>query len=167
MQTFGIGVSVIAEMKYMVMDLGNVGNFCWGDLCVCWGGVHVCAYMYDTLSQADFTLWTADMILLRTRKLYLIHEFHCPFHRKMYICLLVQCHLCSIWPPVLPLKLNLYFKFPPLLPWANLLYTHASDISCTKSHVHFLSLRSFIQGIHPGPRSLLYVHSKLIFSVSC
>jgi hypothetical protein len=41
---------------------------------------------------------------------------------------------------------------------------HSSDIPCTKSHVHF-PLRSFIQGIYPGPNLLVYFRSRLIFYV--
>jgi hypothetical protein len=48
------------------------------------------------------------MILLWTKNLYLIHDSHSPFHRKMHIHLLVHCH-----PPHLtscsPTKSNLYF----------------------------------------------------------
>jgi hypothetical protein len=29
------------------------------------------------------------------------------FHRKMYNCLLVKCHPCLTWPPVLPLDLTI------------------------------------------------------------
>jgi hypothetical protein len=40
-------------------------------------------------------------------------RFHCV--RKMYICLLVRCHLIPIWPPVLPLNLTYILRFlPPL-----------------------------------------------------
>jgi hypothetical protein len=35
--------------------------------------------------------------------------------------------------------------------------------SKSKSHIHFLSLRSFIQGIRPGLRLLVVFHNKLIF----
>jgi hypothetical protein len=31
------------------------------------------------------------------------------------------------------------------------------------SHIHFLSPRSFIQGICPGPRLLMHFRNKLIF----
>jgi hypothetical protein len=40
---------------------------------------------------------------------------------------------------------------------------HTSNIPSTKSHIHFLSLRSFIQGIHPGLRLLVVFHNKHIF----
>jgi hypothetical protein len=33
----------------------------------------------------------------------------------------------------------------------------------TKSRIHFLSIRSFIQGIRPGPRLLVVFRNKLIF----
>jgi hypothetical protein len=38
-----------------------------------------------------------------------------------------------------------------------------SNIPGTKSHVHFLSFGSFIQGIRPGPRLLVVFCNKLIF----
>jgi hypothetical protein len=38
-----------------------------------------------------------------------------------------------------------------------------SNIPSTKSHIHFLSLRSFIPGIRPGPRLLVIFRNKLIF----
>jgi hypothetical protein len=37
------------------------------------------------------------------------------------------------------------------------------DHSGWETHVHFLLLRSFIQGIYPGPRPLLNVRNKLNF----
>jgi hypothetical protein len=37
------------------------------------------------------------------------------------------------------------------------------NIPSTKSHIHFLSLRSFMQGICPCPRLLMKVCNKLIF----
>jgi hypothetical protein len=40
---------------------------------------------------------------------------------------------------------------------------HTSNIPSTKSHIHFLSFRSFIQGICPGPRLLLIFRNKLIY----
>jgi hypothetical protein len=67
-------------------------------------------------------------------------------------------HLTSCTPN----KSNLYFEISSPYP-ERTCPVHASDIPCTKSHVHFLSLRSFIQGIRPGPRSLLNVRNKLIF----
>jgi hypothetical protein len=40
---------------------------------------------------------------------------------------------------------------------------HTSNIPSTKSHIHFLSLTSLIQGIRPGPRLLVYFRNKFIF----
>jgi hypothetical protein len=40
---------------------------------------------------------------------------------------------------------------------------HTSNIRSTKSHIHFLSLRSFIQRICPGPRLLMNFRKKAIF----
>jgi hypothetical protein len=51
-------------------------------------------------------------------------------------------------------------KFLPPLPWANLSYT---NIPSTKSHNHFLSLRSFIHSIRTGPRPFVTFCNKLIF----
>jgi hypothetical protein len=48
------------------------------------------------------------------------------------------------------------------LTWANCT-VYTSNIPSTKSHIHFLSLRSFIQGISPDPRLLVIFHKKLIF----
>jgi hypothetical protein len=59
-------------------------------------------------------------------------------------------------------------RFLPLLPWVNLHYTHTSNFPGTKSHVHFLSLKSFIQGIRPSPRLLVvFVISLFLMVRSC
>jgi hypothetical protein len=42
------------------------------------------------------TFLTAHTILLYTIKLYLIHDSHSTFHRKIYIHLPVRCQLCPI-----------------------------------------------------------------------
>jgi hypothetical protein len=47
------------------------------------------------------------MILLCTKNLYVIHDSHSPFHRKMYIRLMGLWHPCPIRPPIVPL--NVYF----------------------------------------------------------
>jgi hypothetical protein len=61
--------------------------------------------MYHVLSLANSTLLTADMILLCTEKnLYLVHDSHSPFHRRMCILPQVRCHCPPIWP--LPLNLT-------------------------------------------------------------
>jgi hypothetical protein len=80
--------------------------------------------MYDILLLTNFTLLTADMILLCTKNLYVIHDSHSPFHRKMYILLLVWCHLRPIRPTVLSLKLNFISRYLQQLPWANQRYTY-------------------------------------------
>jgi hypothetical protein len=80
----------------------------------------------------------------------------------MYIRLLVLCNLRPIWPPVLPLNLSYiwdFFHYCPKWPCP----IHTSNIPGTKSHVHFLSVGSFIQGTHPGPRLLVVFCNKLIF----
>jgi hypothetical protein len=72
---------------------------------------------YYILSLTNSALLTANIDLFCTKNLYLIHVSHSPFHRKMYIHLLVQCHLCPIWPPVLPLNLTyiLIFSFATVM----------------------------------------------------
>jgi hypothetical protein len=69
--------------------------------------------MYEIISLKNCTILTADMILLCTKNLYLIHDSDSPSRRKMFIGLLVQYHLCPIWPPVLPL--NLTYTVQPVL----------------------------------------------------
>jgi hypothetical protein len=41
------------------------------------------------------------------KHLYLIHYSDSPSYRKIYIGLLVRCHLCPIWSPVLSLNLTI------------------------------------------------------------
>jgi hypothetical protein len=69
------------------------------------------------------------------------------------------CHLRPIWPPVLPLNLTYILRFLLPLPWANLPY----NIPSTKSHIHFISLRSFVHRIHPSLRLLENFFNKFIF----
>jgi hypothetical protein len=85
-----------------------------------------------------------------------------PFHRNILIFLLVRCHLCFIWPPVLPLNLT----------YILIVLSQLSKLTCpvqtfhipsTKSHVHFPELTSFIQGIRPIPRLFVTLRNKLIF----
>jgi hypothetical protein len=89
--------------------------------------------------------------------MYLIHDSQSPFHRKMYIRL---SHLTSITPT----KSNLYFEISSATALREpALYVHTSNVPSTKSHTHFLLLRSFIQGICPGLRLLVIFRNKLIF----
>jgi hypothetical protein len=113
--------------------------------------------MYDILSLTNSTLLTADMILLCTIILVPNSWFPFPFH----IRLRVQCHLRPIWPPVLPLNLTYIVIYLPPLPWANLPYYFQH--SKYQTHIHFLSLKSFIQGICPGPGFRVIFRNKLIF----
>jgi hypothetical protein len=101
--------------------------------------------MYDIPSLTDSTLLTADMILVCTKELYLVHDSHFPFCKKLCILLLVRCHHPLIWPPALPL--NLTYK------WACPLQT--SSIPCPKFHVHvprlvymFRNMLIFFTGRH-------------------
>jgi hypothetical protein len=70
------------------------------------------------------------------KNLYLIHDSQSPFHRKVYIHLLLQCHLFPIWP-VLPRNPTYILIFLPPLSWANLPYTYISH-SMSQSHVYFV-----------------------------
>jgi hypothetical protein len=62
--------------------------------------------MYDILSLTNWTLLTADMILLCSKNLYLIHDSHFLFHRKMCTLSQVRCHRPPIWLPALPSNLT-------------------------------------------------------------
>jgi hypothetical protein len=65
----------------------------------------------------------------------------------------------SLWCPFFSEALSCYRAWYPI---------YTSNIPSTKSHIHCLSLRSFMQGIRPGPRLLVIFRNKLIFSVrSC
>jgi hypothetical protein len=79
---------------------------------------------YDMLSLTNSTLLIVDIIRFCTKNLYLIHESHSLFHRKLYICLLVRFHLCPVWSSVLPFNLT-YTRMLicfPILSSANLPY---------------------------------------------
>jgi hypothetical protein len=67
----------------------------------------------------------------------------------------------NITPPVLPLNLTFwdFFCYCP----ERTCPIHTSNFPNTKSHIHFLSLKSFIQEIRPGPRLLVVFRNKLIF----
>jgi hypothetical protein len=73
---------------------------------------------YDILSLINSIILTANMILLCTKKknLCLILDSYSSFYRKMHIRLLVWCHLCPIWLPLLPLNLTfilIFLRHPP------------------------------------------------------
>jgi hypothetical protein len=81
------------------------------------------------------------------KKLYLIHDSHFPFPRKMYIRLLVRCHLCPIWPPVLPLNTIYILIILPPLSWAkpasySLLTFHVPELMSMFSSLGHLSKES-------------------------
>jgi hypothetical protein len=57
---------------------------------------------------------------------------------------------------------SLYLDFC-LFVCLNVYLSMLSVLTCTKSHIHFLSLSSFIQGIRPGPRLCECFCYKLIF----
>jgi hypothetical protein len=76
------------------------------------------------LSLTNSTLSTADVILLRTKNLYLIHSSHFPLCRKLCVLLIVRSLRPSIWPPALPLNVTnilIVLLIPPLvnLPYTN------------------------------------------------
>jgi hypothetical protein len=61
--------------------------------------------MYDILSLTNSTLLTADKIILCTKKnMYLVHDSHSPFYRKMCFLPQIRCHC----PPIFPTLTNLY-----------------------------------------------------------
>jgi hypothetical protein len=71
--------------------------------------------MYNILSLTISTLLTADMILICTRNLYLIHETCSPFLRKMCILLQVHCQRPPIWPLAFLLNLTYISTVPSKL----------------------------------------------------
>jgi hypothetical protein len=50
-------------------------------------------------------------------------------------------------------------KSPPLVP----MLSHIKPMHTSSPYIHFLSCRSFIQGIRPGPRLLVIFRNKPIF----
>jgi hypothetical protein len=108
--------------------------------------------MYDILSLTNSTLLSADMILLCTKN----HvpnswfSFHFPLKNVYSPAGSVPplSHLTSCTPT----KSNLwhFFRHCPQRTCP----IHTSNIPSTKSPIQFLSLRSFIQGIRPGPMLL-------------
>jgi hypothetical protein len=60
--------------------------------------------VYDILLLMNWTLLAADVILLCTSNLYLMHVPHSPFYRRMYVCLIILCYLQPIWHPLVPLN---------------------------------------------------------------
>jgi hypothetical protein len=62
-------------------------------------------FCWNLITTLRFVIWLSSV----RKHLYRIHDSHSPFHREMYIRLLVQCHLRPIWLPVLALNLT-YFE---------------------------------------------------------
>jgi hypothetical protein len=62
-----------------------------------------------------------------------------------------------------PTKSNLYFDISSATALSEPALYILSTFQVRKSHIHFLSLRSFIQRIHPGPRLFVIFCYKLIF----
>jgi hypothetical protein len=90
---------------------------------------------------------------------YLIHDSHFPCNEKNVYSPVGRCHLCPVWSHVLPLNLT-YISSATVLsdPVLYILLTFE-----VPNLIHFLSLRSLIQGIRPGPRLLVIIRNKLIF----
>jgi hypothetical protein len=118
--------------------------------------------MYNILWLLNTNLRTADTILLCMKYLYVIHDSHSPFRRKIYICLLVRCPLCPIWPPALPLNPAYIFIY----------FRNCHDRNCpiqisyiprTKTDDHFLYFRLFIRRILAGPKRLVFFRNTFIF----
>jgi hypothetical protein len=65
--------------------------------------------IYYTLSLTNSVLLIADVILLCTKHVYLIHDSHSHLHRKCIIICWFSA-TCLIWPPVLPLNLTYPFN---------------------------------------------------------
>jgi hypothetical protein len=111
--------------------------------------------IYNTISLTNSALLTADTSLLRTKNPCLIHDSRSPFHRKMYNCLLVRCHVYPIW-----LLLPLYVTFTLLLlfqvSWVNLSY-----IEFIRS-MYQTRVGLVIQRIRPSPRCSVTFRKKTI-----
>jgi hypothetical protein len=88
--------------------------------------------MYDILSLTISTLLTADMIILCTKSLYIIHDSHSPFRRKMCTLPQVRCHRPPIWPPTLPLNLT-YIWLVPLKQMFKLLSKRIRELMLVKT----------------------------------
>jgi hypothetical protein len=118
--TARLKISFLLHREHTAPPLRQIGYYCsWNGLMyvyfeklyetcnrILWSK---CRYLNDKVLCATYnkrgdlksvtevvTLLTADMILLCTKSLYLIHESLSSFHRKMYIRLLVRCYLCPI-----------------------------------------------------------------------
>jgi hypothetical protein len=100
------------------------------------------------------------MIILCSRSLYLILDYHFPSCTKMCI-LLVQCHHPHIWPTGLPLNLT-FIWIVPSKPSLGSHPMETSYVPCSKSHINILSLRSLIQRVCPGPRFFWTFCNKLV-----
>jgi hypothetical protein len=127
----------------------------------------ILSIIYDMLSLINFTSLRADIIPWCVKKPVPMWWLAFPFHRKMYTCLLAECHhcpICPIWPPALPLDLTWYFdNLLACFQWTCTMQT--PNILCSKSHIYFLFHRLF-QRIHPILRTCVTFHNRLFFVVS-
>jgi hypothetical protein len=81
----------------------------------------------------------------------------------MYIRLLVWVPPPSHLTSCTPTKPNLYFEISSATALSDY-RIHTSNIPRNKSHIHFLSLISFIRRIRPGSRPFVTQRNKLFFS---
>jgi hypothetical protein len=80
------------------------------------------------------------------------------FHRRIYNHLLLQCHPCLIWPPVLILNLITILLFLLILHQR----TWPTNIPGSTPHVHFLFLWSF-QRLSPSMKPYVRFYNMLFF----
>jgi hypothetical protein len=94
--------------------------------------------------------------------------FHFRNQLKVYLLTYLLTHLRSWALPEKLLIVQLFRKFPAILRNPKVHHRvhksiNTSDIPRSKSQVHFPSIRSIIQRIHPCPRLLVNVRNKIIF----
>jgi hypothetical protein len=96
------------------------------------------------------------------KKTYRQSWFLSPFPWKIYISLPFQCHLCPIWPLILPQSLTYSLIVLSQLSLVNLPCTDFSRSICWISHVHFPVLR-FLSKESIQVKGLITFHDKPMF----